>query len=224
MERLPATRPTIMCLSAAIAFLAGCGGDDGAGDSFAPAPKPPDVLLPENPTWYEVALDTVTFGGPIRAQGCLLITGPITGDNPPLLDNGPNLRNVGLFVGNPLTGFPGNLWFGTHSGICTAANINCNQTALTEDLTFVTTNPDAGTIDVTVDSAYLALPPGRVGQLNLFGAATPDLGGGVFRIQTGDAALQFATDGTVTGSLSFFSGSGAAYVADLSGTFTDDCP
>lgn len=181
------------------------GGGGGGGGST--------TLVPDTSALYTARLVGTTYVGNTavpgpatvyRAQEDFDVTGVLVLE-PALertgtLANGANLRDVGLFVGQPpSTPAAGSLWLATHTDVFSLARVTTVPAGLSRiDMAFVTGDAPAGTLAIVADGGFYDLAAGAPVLLNSFSTNTGAIAQ-VYRATGGGMELQFAADGTVSG-------------------------
>ena len=197
----------------------GGGGNAGGGNDTALG-SAPDGLVPSNGVAYAINIRN-NF---VNRVGCLLVYPRIVPFGSDVnFNNGPNGRDIGIFSGDPISGEPGAIWWGTNTSMCGFANVNCNLLFSGLDIAWVAVNEPAGTVQVRVDGQLFGLPSARTGTLNIF-TTDSSIFTPVNHILDGFVDLQFADEGrSVSGNFLFFGDQGFQYSATLSGTFVERC-
>lgn len=183
------------------------GGGGGGGGGGAAA------LLPDTSALYTARLVGTTYvgnttvpgaGTVYRAQEDFDVTGILVLE-PALaragtLANGANLRDAGLFVGQPpSTPVAGSLWLATHTDVFSLARVATVPAGFSRiDMAFVTGDASAGTLAVVADDGFNGLSAGAPVLLNSFSTNTGAIAQ-VYRVTDGGMELRFAADGRVTG-------------------------
>jgi hypothetical protein len=207
----------------------------GSGPA-APAPTP----IPTGVATYSITVTGTVFSGstnflepdtvftPIGQStltGGLLVEPPVGVDFTPQgqTTNGVNARDVGFFVGSPLLAEPG-IYLVTDSYLFSQVRLDLPTLAPFDDA-FVTANEQAGQLDIRLDGDLNGLPYARQVLQNAYGVPF-GIVGDLAQILTGNAHIQFSTDGqTVSGTINVGGGGviepgSSAYQATFTGTRT----
>lgn len=215
-------RTRMVCaIAACMAVLAACEGG-GGGPLVVGGGRPGGTqagLLPDTTTRYTVRLAGTTYVGSTAvpgattvytAQETFVVTGtlvvePTLDRSGAALSNGTNLRDVGLFVGRPVsTPVGGSIWLATNTDVYQRAQVIDVPEGLARiDLAFVTGSTTTGVLDAAADPAFYGLAAGVPALLNSFNTSTGAIAQ-VYRVTGGGMQLDFAGRGaeaTVTGTV-----------------------